>query len=72
MASMKAMRAGDTKNWKKYLPGAEKPAVIPALPTKLTKQEIENQAGARSAADKSIGINVQKIADTLEESLKPA
>ena len=34
MASMKAMRAGDTKNWKKYLPGAEKLAVIPALPTK--------------------------------------
>lgn len=72
IASRKAKRAGDLKNWKKYLPGAEKPAVIPALPTKLTKQEIENQAGARSAADKSIGINVQKIADTLEESLKPA
>lgn len=72
MARMKAMRAGNTENWKEYLPGAEKLAVIPALPTKLTKQEIENQAAARSAADKSIGINVQKIADTLEESLKPA
>lgn len=34
MASMKAMRAGDLKNWKEYLPGAEKLAVIPALPTK--------------------------------------
>jgi len=34
MARMKAMRAGNTKNWKEYLPGAEKLAVIPALPTK--------------------------------------
>lgn len=34
MARMKAMRAGNLENWKEYLPGAEKLAVIPALPTK--------------------------------------
>lgn len=36
-----------------------------------TKEKREAEA-VRSAADKSIGTNVQKIADTLEESLKPA
>ena len=45
MASMKAMRAGDTKNWKKYLPGAEKPAV-----TSGPRIEPENSLSQRSMA----------------------